>query len=290
MCHSHPRPLGKATHWTPSSHLPAAPCLGTSAICSTKWVGGQKCHPGDHPGVPWSRDKSQGRCGWHQKGYVGPWPMPSIALGPPWLPSGANTQITGASARDGAELCCVWLRGLSGPGLVAAGLWSHILPSCECSGALPCCQLGSKGTNQMQPVGFLASGCHLLLFSPRQPVLGLPVQPALLEPAGDTSREMPFCPQQRALSAPCDRLSAREQPRNAGRHRLVLPGLAPGALAACPGVLGLCWRLLPNHGDTAGVRCPGCCSAPRGVPGWVQPWGVWRGDATAGQGLLLPVG
>lgn len=47
--------------------------------------------------------------------------------------------------------------GVSGPGLVAAGLWSCVLPSCEHLGALPCCQLGSRGTNQTQPVVFLAS-------------------------------------------------------------------------------------------------------------------------------------
>lgn len=87
--------------------------------------------------------------------------------------------------------------GVNGPGLVAAGLWSCVLPSCEHLGALRCCQLGSRGTNQMQPVGFFGLRVPSAVVFPSpagRVVLGLPVQPALLEQAGDHSREMPFLP------------------------------------------------------------------------------------------------
>lgn len=143
----------------------------------------------------------------------------------------------------------MWLKGVSDPGLVAAGLGSCILPSRECSGALPPCQLGGRGTNQTQPAGFVASWCHLLLIAPGRAVLGLPVQPAPLEQAGDNGREMPFPPQRWAPAAPWNRLSGRDQQHNTGRHWLILP--AAGSSLPYPG-----WHPAP------------CQPAP-GVPGRV---------------------
>lgn len=211
----------------------------------------------------------------------------------------------------GAELGCAWLRGERGPGLVAAGLGSCVLPSHHHFRALPRCQPGSRGTNQKQPEGFLASWCHLLLSPAGRAPLRLPVRRVLPEQAGGNSREMPFPPQQWPLAAPCHRLSGWEQQRaRAGtglsrppqaRTCPALPGLASSTLPACPGSP---W-LLPGHGDTAGERCPA------GSRAWVllrsqgnawaggfgmdaasptPPSGVWRGTTVAGKGLLLSVG
>lgn len=90
----------------------------------------------------------------------------------------------------------------------------------------PVSALGGRATNQMQPVGFLASWCHLLLFPPGSPCWAYQCSLLFWSQPGIPARKCPFVPSNGPWPLPVT-LSAQEQPHSVSRHRLVLPGLHP---------------------------------------------------------------
>lgn len=87
-----------------------------------------------------NRDKAQGSTGRVRLNAVPCQP----SLGSSLALFGVASQIVSASARAGAELGCVWVRGVSSSGFMAAGAVSFRLLNAS---GLCCCQPGSRVTN-----------------------------------------------------------------------------------------------------------------------------------------------
>lgn len=135
---------------------------------------------------------------------------------------GVKSRILSASARADAELGCTWLRGVSSPGFMAAGLLSCVLAFGECFGIvlLPARKWSYK---PQQLVGVLASCCHLLLFFWSKPNI--------------MAGKCPLCPSN-GLWHLFHSLSGWEQ-CNVEKNQLILP--AAGPCLPCSGWYpGLC--------------------------------------------------
>lgn len=301
MGHSHSRKLSKATGWTP--FLDATLPEPQRDLLQHMWGGGgggvnpilevtQGCHR--------AGTKPRGGVGGIRRAVLDPGPgqaslwvlLGSVQWQTPKLPVLLPGMVLSWAACS--------QEGVNGPGLMAAGLWSCVLPSCEHLGALPCCQLGSRGTNRRQPVGFLASWCHLLLFSPvLQAEWCWAYQCSLLfwSKLEITAGKCPFFPSHGPWSLLVTGFLA-------GNSNAMQAGTSLSCLLqahTCPALPGLASRALPACPRSPWPRAEGCCQVmvtqlgercPAGSRAWVllcsqgSPWAVGFGMGTAWGGRV----
>lgn len=116
---------------------------------------------------------------------------------------GLKSQILSASARAGAELGCMWLRGVGSPGFMTAGLRSCVLPFNECFGIV-LLSARKQSHKPQQSVGIWPLGAVFC---------------CSLEQAQHNGREIPFLP--------FHSLSGWEQQCKVGKNQLILPAAGP---------------------------------------------------------------